>query len=150
MNKFKIITGADGTHYIGKLTAGRMTIGYSPVKDLAGKPVGFSSNYAARQYIQALERPTKSIGHYEQIKCATLRKYGCPEKYWWLAEVITTESFAAYYGPDTLADLDPDGHPFCVFYHENGDVCSFAGFSNDPEFEEACRYVAAYLAPAGD
>ena len=87
----------------------------------------------------------KTISEYESLKCKMLLKYGCKKKELWLTECTTTKSFAQYYGWDTLFDLDPDNNPYCVYYHESGDVNSFAAFKDDETFESACKYVASYL-----
>jgi hypothetical protein len=76
-----------------------------------------------------------------------LLKNGAPLKELWLTECTSVKAFYDYYGQE---DWGLEGYRGVVYYHESGSVHVLGGFNNDAEFEEACRYVAHYLAPPAE
>ena len=75
-----------------------------------------------------------------------LKKYECPEKEWWLVEDSTIETAEYYYGIDTIMDITNDkDYMRCIYHHENGAITYFAGYNNEQEFEEACKYISKML-----
>lgn len=75
-----------------------------------------------------------------------LKKYECPETEWWLIEDSTIETAEKFYGIDTIMDITNDkDYKRCIYHHENGAITYFAGYNNEQEFEEACKYITKML-----
>jgi len=87
-----------------------------------------------------------AIHEFEERKVETLLKYGCPKEDLWLTECTTTKSAYHLYG-NIVLELNPKDKPYCVYYHESGEIHAFAAFETEKEFQEACQYIANYLKP---
>jgi len=79
-----------------------------------------------------------------------LEKHGADPEKLWLVETQSYGEFSDHYGHEMLEDLtscSPEGHQSIVYYHENGDVLTFATFDerNEPSFKDAAKEVAYFI-----
>lgn len=86
----------------------------------------------------------KEIQEFEERKVETLLSFGCPKEELWLTECTTTLDALRFYGA-FIFELNPKNQPYCLYYHENGSLCSFASFETEKEFQQAAKYIANYL-----
>jgi hypothetical protein len=86
---------------------------------------------------------TGTVSEYEARKCEELTKRGFPKNELWLTELTSSRSFARFYGFATLFDLNPNGEPFVLYYHESGNIYGIGFFHDEEGFQKACDYLAS-------
>lgn len=87
----------------------------------------------------------KILATCEDNKVNYLLKHGFPKDELWLTDIETVDEAIELYGDIIIDLMNGSKDLYCLYYHESGNILAFASFSNQEDFEEACKQVANYF-----